>query len=102
MIEKDRYWLVTLSRGGEADLKTPAGTFHCRAVKLSPKLPDGSGEERFRGLFGIHGTLSIWLDEGTGVPVRIEGLVPIGPLELDVALSLSAFEGTPEAFAPIN
>lgn len=101
MLDKDRYWNVVITRGERKRIDAPAGTFACREVKLDPHLPpDSEEEERFEGLFGIHGTLSIWLHEETGVPVLIEGVVPAGPLDVDVSLSLKEYRGTPENFRP--
>ncbi|MDA1266049.1 MAG: DUF3108 domain-containing protein, partial [Planctomycetota bacterium] len=78
LLDKEAYWDVTMSRGESRNIKTPAGTFRCIEVKLDPKLPPEKKEGRFRGLFGIHGTLSIWLHEGTGIPVEIGGVIPAG------------------------
>ena len=33
------------------------------------------------------------------MPVMIEGIVPVGPLDLDVYLELSEFSGTPTEFS---
>ena len=43
----------------------------------------------------------IWVEEATGVPVKIQGYVPLGPFDLDVALELRKFTGTPEDFKPL-
>jgi hypothetical protein len=61
-------------------------------------LPSGKSE-KFKGLFGIHGSLSIWLEKETGVPVSIEGILPAGPLNVGINLRLKGFRGTPEGFA---
>ncbi|MEZ5976476.1 MAG: DUF3108 domain-containing protein, partial [Planctomycetota bacterium] len=102
LIDKDGWWDLTMSLGERAEIEVPAGKFACRAVKLDPRTPEGKEDMKdFKGLFGIHGTLSVWLHEATGVPVKIEGMVPVGPLDLDVEIQLESFEDTPEAFAPI-
>lgn len=101
LLDKDRWWETTMTRAERRVIETPAGRFRCRAVKLSPKLPQGDEDEkRFRGLFGMHGTLSFWLEESTGVPVKIQGVIPVGPLDLDVSLRLRNYEGTPRGFEP--
>ena len=99
-----RLWELTLSRGKQKSIRTPAGKFLCREVQLATSVPAGeeSDGESFEGLFGIHGTIHIWLEEQTGVPVSVQGLVPIGPIELDVQLSLRKFHGTPADFAPLD
>jgi len=103
LLDKDGWWDLTMVLGDRAQIKVPAGTFACQAVKLDPKPPANSDNRKeFKGLFGIHGTLSIWLHEGTGVPVKIEGIVPLGPLNLDVAIVLANFTDTEKAFAPMG
>ena len=64
----------------------PAGT----AISMTTAVPAGeeSDGDEFKGLFGIHGTLSIWVEERSGIPVWIEGSVPVGPFELVVSLEL--------------
>ena len=103
LLDKYTWWDLVMVLGEKADVTVPAGTFACRAVKLDPKTPpNGEKGKEFKGLFGIHGTLSIWLHETTGVPVMIEGIVPLGPLDLDVAIQLAEFQDTPEGFAPVE
>jgi hypothetical protein len=102
LLDKDTYWQVTMTRARTRNLETPAGTFRCVEVKLDPQLPAEKKEGRFRGLFGIHGTLSVWLHEGTGVPVEIGGTIPAGILDVGVALRLSRYRGTPEGFLPVQ
>lgn len=102
LLAKDSYWDVTMTMARSADIKTPAGTFHCVEVKLDPQLPKHKKEGRFKGLFGIHGTLSFWLEKDTGVPIEISGEIPAGPFTVDIALRLEHFRGTPESFAPIK
>ncbi len=102
LLDKDTYWEVTMTRARTRDIKTPAGTFHCVEIKLDPKLPEKKKEGRFRGLFGIHGSLSIWLEAATGVPVEIGGKIPVGIMDVGVSLRLSKYRGTPQGFAPVN
>lgn len=101
LLDKERWWDLTLAKGELATIKVPAGEFLARAIKLTPKPPEGEErEERFKGLFGIHGSLSVWLEERTGVPVQIEGLVPLGPLNLDISVELREALGVSEEFTP--
>jgi len=94
-------WNLNLIRGGRRAVETPAGTFSCREIRISPSTPEGEEqEEDFRGLLGVNGTLHMWLEERTGVPVLIGGAVPFGPLDLDVSIELTSFRGTPEEFRP--
>ena len=69
LLDKDEWWKVTLRRGEVDDIGTSAGKYRCVAIKLDPVVPEGEDEAKFEGLFGIHGTLSIWLHGETGVPV---------------------------------
>ncbi len=101
MLQHDDLWSVTLRRGSLKDVRVRAGTYRCRQVVLEVKLPEGKQDEasKFSGLFGIRGALQIWLHEGTGVPVLIEGDVPLGDLiDLHVSVRLAKHRGTPEAF----
>lgn len=101
MLTRLDLWQVTLSQGEEKKKKTPAGEFICREVLLSTTVPEGEvSDKKFKGLFGMHGTIHIWLERETGIPVLINGRVPIGPLDLGVAVKLKSYEGTPEAFQP--
>lgn len=101
LIDKDNVWYVTMRRGLARTRTTPGGSFRCREVKFLPKPAKDKGEKsRFEGLFGIHGTISIWLHEKTGVPVEIGGMVPLGPIDIDVRLGLTRWRGTPDEFQP--
>ena len=103
MLQKDNLWNVTLQRGELADIRVAAGTYRCREVRLIVSQPEGEaeGSTKFSGLFGIKGALKIWLHEGTGVPVLIEGDVPIGDIiDLHATVRLAKHRGTPAAFKP--
>jgi hypothetical protein len=104
LLDKTKLWELTLSRGKQKSIRTPAGKFLCREIQLATSVPasEESDGASFEGLFGIHGTIHIWLEEQTGVPVSVQGLVPIGPIELDVQLSLRKYHGTPADFAPLD
>ena len=102
MIDRERMWHVTLTRSVRRKIGTPLGEFWCREIKMTPKIPDEQDQTKFKGLFGIHGTLSFWLDEQTGVPIRIEGIVPLGPFDLGTSLRLKGYSGTPAGFAPLS
>ncbi|MBL4770698.1 MAG: DUF3108 domain-containing protein [Planctomycetes bacterium] len=103
LLDKDSWWDLSMTLGRHANIKTPAGVYACQAVKLDPKTPKGVKKRKdFKGLFGIHGTLSIWLDRATGVPVKIEGVVPLGPLDLDVSINLQSASGAPKGFEPVT
>lgn len=101
MVQKDHLWDVTLRRGGVADIKVGAGTFRCREVQLvvTPPESEAGADVQFSGLFGIKGALKIWLHQETGVPVLIEGDVPVGGImDLHASIKLQSFRGTPTSF----
>jgi hypothetical protein len=103
LIDRDELWYVTLRQGERRTIKTPAGKFEATRMELVPQRPPGEDfdeEERFEGLFGIHGSIAIWLESTTGVPVLIAGSVPFGPFELEVRVELEHGTGTPAGFAP--
>ena len=103
MLDKTELWNVTLKRGSQSVVKTPVGEFDCTEVLLSTAIPEGEPrdeDEEFSGMFGIHGTIRIFIESRTGVPVTISGSVPVGPLDLDANVRLVRYEGTPPEFAP--
>lgn len=104
MIQKRSLWDVTLQRGELKEIRVGAGTFLCREVRLLVSQPKGEEKSggKFTGLFGIRGALKIWLHETTGVPVQIEGDVPLGNLmDLHATVQLATYRGVPEAFKAI-
>ncbi|MFT7486628.1 MAG: hypothetical protein ACI9F9_002483 [Candidatus Paceibacteria bacterium] len=101
MIQKEQLWDVTLERGVVKNIKVGAGTFTCQEVRLVVKHPEGEANtnSQFAGLFGIKGALKIWLHQSTGVPVLIEGDVPVGGIiDLHASVRLVKYRGTPKAF----
>jgi hypothetical protein len=106
MIEKDRLWQLTIRRGEERRIETGAGAFDAVEILLEPRpWPKEEIEaekvEKFEGLFGMHGTIQIWAERVTGVPVRIQGDIPAGPLTLGIDVVLESYTGTPAGFAPV-
>lgn len=107
MVEKERLWEVVLRRGEEKRMRTPAGTFDVIEVLLQPVPSEEEeiGEEKakkFEGLFGIHGTIHLWVERHTGVPVRIQGDIPAGPVTLGIDVLLKSHAGTPEGFIAVD
>jgi len=104
VLDKKELWDMTLSKGGGAQQATPAGTFETVEIILIAKHYPGEEErkkKKFEGLFGLHGGIHLWVDRKTGVPVRIQGEIPAGPITLSVDISLASFKGTPSALKPI-
>ena len=44
----------------------------------------------FEGVFGIHGTMHLWAERHTGIVVRIQGDLPLGPMTLAVDVVAAA------------
>lgn len=102
LLDREKLWEVELSRGRRGRRKTPAGEFDVVEVLLNTRAPDAGGEkEEFVGLFGMHGSISIWMHPESGVPVAITGLVPAGPVTLEVAVELVSHRGAPESFRTV-
>ncbi|MBL8859091.1 MAG: DUF3108 domain-containing protein [Planctomycetes bacterium] len=111
VIDRQKVWEVTLTRGKTRRIKTDSGTFDCQLVQLATSFlaeENDKDEEQnsstFSGLFGIQGTIQIWLERKTGVPVLIEGELPIPlPLvdKLDVRVRLKRYKNTPAEFKPL-
>ncbi len=100
VIDKDRVWNVTISLGEVETVETGAGVFQACPVLLQTtrrESQESDGEE-FSGPFGIKGDIRLWVEENTGVPIVIAGTLPAGPLEIDLDIRLTAFEGCPEGF----
>jgi hypothetical protein len=103
LLDKWRLWNLTLHAGKRSRLEVPAGTFDVVKVTMSTVRPPGEPDEGrdFKGLFGLHGTIGIYIDLKTGVPVKISGVLPVGPIDLGVDISLIAASGTPPGFASL-
>jgi hypothetical protein len=107
LIDKDRVWQMTLTRGKERRLKLPMGTYEAVEVVLAPSVYPGEDidsekVEKFEGLFGIQGSIHMWVERNTGVPIRIQGDFPAGPLTLGVDIVLASATGTPESFQAVQ
>lgn len=108
LVDKDRVWQLTLKRGEERKVEVPAGTFEVVEVLLEPKpYPDEKIDpekvEQFEGVFGIQGTIHLWVEKKTGIAVKIEGNIPIKlGMSAEVDVELEAYSGTPAEFGPLK
>jgi hypothetical protein len=105
LIDKTRVWQLTLERGEERRMETGAGAFDVVEVILNAapypgEEIDQEKLDQFEGVFGIHGTTHLWVDKKTGVAVRIQGDLPVGPLTLGIDVVLDSYSGTPPDFVP--
>ena len=103
LVDRDKLWNVEIARGKRGRHKIAAGTFDVVEVtlKTTPPAGDKGREGDFTGLFGLHGNISIWMHPESGVPVEITGLVPVGPIDLDVQIQLESYKGTPDSFREV-
>ena len=107
--EKLDLWEITLRRGRTGKIETGAGTFDALQLLLDPKpypgeVSDDKVQEKaesFEGLFGLHGSIALWVERETGVPVLISGELPVGPIDLSISIVLQSYSGTPPAFRPL-
>ncbi|MBK7645236.1 MAG: DUF3108 domain-containing protein [Planctomycetes bacterium] len=106
MVDELKLWDVQLTQGVRKRIEVPAGKFDCVEVRLKSSVPVGEPppKDGFEGLFGLKGTIQVWLDAKTGVPVQIQGEFPIKLLasKLDVYVQLKSFQGAPAGFAPVR
>lgn len=104
LLDKTRLWKMTLTRGAEKVVEVPLGRFDAVEIKLIPSAWPGEPEhdpKKFKGLFGIKGSIHLWVEKQTGVPLRIEGTMPAGPIEIDCDIYLEEATGLPEAFVDL-
>jgi hypothetical protein len=116
VMNDETIWMVSLKRGPRKRLETAAGKFDCQQIVLSTTFPEDANTpeavedqkakgSKFSGLFGIQGNIKIWLEAKTGVPVLIEGELPVPlPLvdHLHVSVQLKSFKGVPPEFKPVK
>jgi hypothetical protein len=104
MVDGLKLWDVELRQGVKRRIEVPAGKFDCVEVRLKSTVPPGEKPPKsgFAGLFGLQGTIQVWLDAKSGVPVQIQGEFPIKLISsnLDVYVVLKGHRGAPAGFAP--
>lgn len=107
LLENERVWQLSLRRGERRNMETEAGTFAVVEVVMEPEAYPGEAQdekplEKFEGLFGIHGAMHLWVEEHSGIVVRIQGDLPVGPVTLAVDVVLESYAGTAGDFAPVK
>ncbi|TAJ03115.1 MAG: DUF3108 domain-containing protein [Planctomycetota bacterium] len=107
LIDKHKVWDVRMKKGKRMVLQVDAGRFDAVELEMtttrpaSEPVPKDASDAQFQGPFGIHGNLRIFLEASTGVPLRFDGIVPLGILgDLRAEIRLVKYRGTPAAFAP--
>jgi len=109
LLDKTELWEMVLSRGEERAIEVDAGRFEAVEILLEPRPYPGETVdedveetmERFEGLFGLKGSIRLWFEARTGVPLRVAGDLPVGPVTLGIEVSLKSYRGTPAAFVPL-
>ena len=102
VLDRKKLWDLTVTRGHTKVIEVPKGKFRCAQVQLKTAIPAGEPNDKagFAGLFGIRGTIRIWMDAATGVPVLISGELPVPVIkDLDLYIKLKSASGTPAGFA---
>jgi hypothetical protein len=105
VVDKLKLWNLTIRRGPFKVIEVPAGRFRCAQVLLETAVPPGEPVDKkgFQGLFGIEGSIKIWMEATTGVPVLIAGELPVPVIRtLDLNIKLSSYRGTVASFAPMR
>lgn len=100
VLDKSDLWDVTIRRGAQQTIEVPAGKFRAVPLVLTTSVPEGELEDhddKFSALFGLSGSIQIWVEQSSGVPILILGDIPAGPLSFGVRASLKEFSGTPVA-----
>lgn len=103
LVDELKLWNVQLTQGARKRIEVPAGKYECIEVRLKSSVPAGepAPKDGFEGLFGLKGTIQVWLEAKTGVPVQIQGEFPIKLISsnLDVYVKLREHRGAPKEFA---
>ncbi len=104
LIDKTRVWQLQILRGEERRMETDVGLFDVVEVVLQPDPHPGEVFEQekldqFEGVFGIHGTIHLWVEKRTGIAVRIQGDLPV---VVGIDVKLESYSGTPAEFAPLR
>jgi hypothetical protein len=77
-VEKTKIWKTRVTITGEENLDIGrAGKFDALKVAIEPDYTDDPETgEKFSGLFGVTGSLEVWVDKKTRIPLIVRGQVP--------------------------
>lgn len=94
LIQKHDRWNVTITSHEEETIKVPAGTFKCVKITIQPSNVGDNPDEkpRFEGLFGLHGSIDIWVEKEFRLPVRVLGTIPFAFLDIHCEACLKSYE----------
>ena len=103
VLDRIKPWDVRMRTGGRKVVELPLGNYDAVLLRLETKIPEGEPpreETKFKGLFGLKGSIEIWLEANSGVPVWITGTVPAGPIDVGIEARLREVVGAPASFVP--
>jgi len=73
-------------------------------IALAPRPYPGETfpekDKQFEGVFGLLNS-HLWVEKHTGIPVQIEGDLPVKAITLGINVVLKSYSGTPPEFAPV-
>jgi len=77
-VEKSYVWKTLVTVTGEKRLNLGrAGAFDALKIAIEPDYRDQPAKgEKFAGLFGVEGSLEVWVDRKTRIPLIVRGRVP--------------------------
>ncbi|MFQ5653453.1 MAG: DUF3108 domain-containing protein, partial [Planctomycetota bacterium] len=83
-------WLVKVTARREKRLQVRAGTFDAVELILDPVSEEGTDvNEKFSGLFGLNGSISVWVDRKTNRPILVKGTLPFAFMDLQATVELT-------------
>ena len=103
VLDRIKPWDVRMRTGGRKIVELPLGKYDAVLLRLETKVPENEPpreDAKFKGLFGLKGSIEIWLEANSGVPVWITGTVPAGPIDVGIEARLREVVGAPASFAP--
>lgn len=94
LVDDRDIWDMNISAIGEEIVETPIGKFDTISLRLQARPLNGhaSSQDTFRGLFGLKGDISLWVDKKTRIPVRVRGTYPF-IFEAQIEVILKSIEG---------
>ncbi|MCA8960100.1 MAG: DUF3108 domain-containing protein [Planctomycetes bacterium] len=94
-------WRVRVQAREGGKIRVKAGTFDTFKLTLDPVPEEGTeADEEFKGLFGLNGTIHIWVDKATSRPVLVQGKLPFAFMDLHARVELESVVIAPDPVAP--
>ncbi len=90
VVQDSNLWNVTVTVGRQEKITLDSGQkYDCVKVVLDPKSAASEEQKpRFEGLFGINGSINVWMDTKTHLPVKIHGIIPFAFMDLNAEVYL--------------